>query len=265
MYGYVHEGHDSTLAPGSSVPLAAGRDQGLFREGGPRECPSVVTTGQIQLGVTMRRVFSLAMAVAIVLSFAFVGSRPGSALAAGSAKDVYVGSYDGDALVPGACVQLVPYSNVGCDQNGDGYVWFQAIPVGTYTIKYVSVPYGYELPAPEWLPIYRNSETTVTLGIPLARSGVTAADVSIVSYDSETGELLTGACFSLRGYSNVGCDENGDGQVDFADIPYGTYVIDIERFPVGTTLAYPGGSNDILGVSASSGSHTLKSILFTTA
>lgn len=213
----------------------------------------------------MRRVLSLAMAVAIVLSFAFVGSGPGSALAAGSAKDVYVGSFDGNALVPGACLQLVPFSNVGCDQNGDGYVWFQAIPVGTYTIEYVSVPYGYALPAPEPLTVYRNSQTIVTTGIPLEQSGATAADVSIVYFDSETGELLTGACFSLRGYSNVGCDENGDGQVDFADIPYGTYVVDVERYPAGTTLAYPGGSNDILEVTAFSGSHTIKTIVFTAA
>lgn len=211
----------------------------------------------------MRRFISLAMALTVVLSFAPVGLGQGFAQAAGSAKDVYVGSYDGNALVPGACLQLVPYSNVGCDRNGDGYVWFQAIPVGTYTITYTSVPPGYALPASEQLTVYRSPRTDVTLGIPLARSGSATADVSIQSFDLETGELLTGACFSLRWFSNVGCDENGDGQVDFADIPYGTYVVDVERFPAGTTLAYPGGSNDFLAVTAFSGSHTYKSIIFT--
>lgn len=239
MYGYVRDGQESTLAPGASVPLAAGRDQGPFREGWPRECPSVVTTGQIQLGVTMRRVFSLAMAMAIVLSFGFSGFGDASASAAGSAKDVYVGSYDGNALVPGACLQLVPYSNVGCDQNGDGYVWFQAIPVGTYTAEYVSVPYGYALPANEpltvpgagWVgPFYWNIQLASATG---------TVDVSIIAYDVATDALLTDACFSLRGYSNVGCDVNGDGQVEFADIPYGTYLVDVERYPLGMSLAYP--------------------------
>ncbi len=211
----------------------------------------------------MGRIVSLAMALTVALSFALVGLGQGSAQAAGSAKDVYVGSYDGNALVPGACLKLVPYSNVGCDRNGDGYVWFQAIPVGTYSIVYTSVPPGYALPAAEQLTVYRSQRTDVTVGIPLARSGSSTADVSIQSFDLATGELLTGACFSLRDYSNVGCDENGDGQVDFADIPYGTYIVDVERYPTGTTLAYPGGSNDILGVSAFSGSHTDKSIIFT--
>ena len=211
----------------------------------------------------MRRNISRCLALAIVLSFVFAGLGPGSALAAGSMRDVYVGSYDGNALVPGSCLRLVPYSNVGCDQNGDGYVWFQAIPVGTFTIEYSSVPRGYQVPAPQRITVFRSSPAIVTLGIPLERSGAATSDVSVMSYDGETGALLTGACFSLRDYSNIGCDENGDGQVNFADIPYGKYVVDVERYPAGTALTFPGGPAGILDVTAFSGSHTVTSIIFT--
>ena len=211
----------------------------------------------------MRRIISRCLALAFVLSFVFVGLGPGSALAAGSAKDVYVGSHDGNALVPCSCLRLIPYSNVGCDQNGDGYVWFQAIPVGTYTIEYTSVPHGYRVPAPQRITVFRSSPAMVTVGIPLERSGAATSDVSVMSYDGETGELLRGACFSLRDYSNIGCDGNGDGQVDFADIPYGRYVVEVERYPAGTALAFPGGPAGILDVTAFSGSHTVTSIIFT--
>lgn len=261
MYGYVHEGHDSTLAAGSSVPLAAGRDQGLLREGKPRGCPSVVTTGQIQLGVSMRRVFSLAMAMAIVLSFGFSGFGESPASAARTTKDVYVASYGGIARVPGACLQLSPYSNVGCDVNRDGYVQFAAIPAGEYTLVYTSVPSGYALPANEPLtvpslgtgPFYWNVQLASTTG---------TADVSIIAYDVADASRIAGACFSLRGYSNVGCDVNGDGQVEFADVAFGEYLIDVVRYPAGTSLAFP-DSQDSIYVSEYSGTHWEGSVTFT--
>ncbi len=201
----------------------------------------------------MRRLVSLVSALTIVLSFAFAGLGQGSSLAAGSSRDVWVGSYDGNTLVAGACLRLSPYSNLGCDQNQDGFVTFKAIPDGTYSVVYASVPDGYLLPAPRAVSVH-GPGSRIPIQIPLERfDSAGRVDVSIQAIDYETGELLTGVCFSLRGYSNVGCDENGDGQVDFADIPYGTYIVDVERYPAGTTLVYP--ANDSLSVSAYSGSH----------
>lgn len=261
MYGYVPACPYLTLFPWSSVPLAAGRDQGLIREDRPSQSPPVVTTGKVQLGVAMRRVFSLAMALAIVLSFGLTGLGQGSALAAGSSRDVWVGSYDGNTLVAGACLRLSPYSNLGCDQNRDGFVTFKAIPDGTYSVVYASVPGGYLLPAPRSVAVY-GPGSQLPIQIPLETvNSAGSVDVSIQSIDFETGELLTGVCLSLRGYSNVGCDENGDGQVDFSDIPYGTYIIDVERYPAGRTLVYP--ANVSLPVSAYSGSRLDWQIQFT--
>lgn len=209
----------------------------------------------------MRRIISLCMALTLVLSFAFMGSGLHSA-AAGSAKDVWVGSFDGNAPVSGACLRLVPYSNLGCDRDGDGFVWFKAIPLGTFTITYTSVPDGFELPVSRTLRVTRTASSVITVHVPLEVTATGSADVSIQPFDEATGDLLPGACFTLRGYSNMGCDENRDGQVEFADIPFGTYTIDIDRAPAGTTLANTGWDDLLLVVDQYSGAHTVRPIAF---
>jgi hypothetical protein len=44
---------------------------------------------------------------------------------------------------------------------------------------------------------------------------------------------LPGACYIISPYSNEGCDENGDGQVTFQDIPHGRYVLVETQAPDG--------------------------------
>lgn len=166
----------------------------------------------------MRRIISLVAALSIMLSFVLPGVGQHPVSAAGSSRDVYVASYGGVALVPGACLRLSPYSNVGCDLNRDGYVQFSGMPTGTYTIVYSSVPAGYAVPADRTMTVPRGGTTPFYWNVQLASTTGTV-DVSIVAYDDATGLPLTDACFSLRGYSNMGCDVNRDGQVEFADIP----------------------------------------------
>ena len=197
----------------------------------------------------MRRVANITMAIAIVCSIGWAVAGVGRTEAAGPTIDVWVQSVDAldtsgvDEGVPGACLELAPYSNVGCDVNGDGYVWFEDIPSGTYTVIYDSVPAGYLRPMPRDVAVVAGVGTILPIDIPLYQVVDGSADVAILAVDDATGALLPGACFQLRGYSNVGCDVNGDGQVDFADIPYGEYVIDLIRAPVGTVLAYPEGED----------------------
>jgi hypothetical protein len=57
------------------------------------------------------------------------------------------------------------------------------------------------------------------------------SDVAIATM--ENGQSATGACYVLLDYSNEGCDENGDGQVTFDDIPFGTYTVQQTRTPAG--------------------------------
>ena len=71
---------------------------------------------------------------------------------------------------------------------------------------------------------------------PAAQSGSSTAagtkDISLITRP-QTGGLLTGACYILTGYSNEGCDDNGDGQVTFDDVPYGTYTVHQTQVPAG--------------------------------
>jgi hypothetical protein len=60
-----------------------------------------------------------------------------------------------------------------------------------------------------------------------------AIDISLITRDPEDGHLLTNTCYVLAGYSNEGCDENGDGQVTFDAIPFGAYTVQQTRVPAG--------------------------------
>ena len=61
----------------------------------------------------------------------------------------------------------------------------------------------------------------------------TAVDIALITRDPDTGELLTGTCNVLVDASNAGCDENGDGQVTFAAIPFGIYTVRQTLTPAG--------------------------------
>ena len=64
------------------------------------------------------------------------------------------------------------------------------------------------------------------------------ATVTLQAFDIDTGEPVTGACFSLEGAGNGACDAAGDGQMTFANpIPPGTYDVGYERTAVGDHLA----------------------------
>ena len=61
-------------------------------------------------------------------------------------------------------------------------------------------------------------------------NGPSGAIVTLETYDIETGEPVTGACFSLEGANNGACDGNGGGSMTFAQpIPPGTYEVGYER------------------------------------
>lgn len=55
----------------------------------------------------------------------------------------------------------------------------------------------------------------------------------LITRDPATGEVIYDACYELVGYSNIGCDENRDGHISFADIPLSTYTIRQTTAPAG--------------------------------
>lgn len=64
------------------------------------------------------------------------------------------------------------------------------------------------------------------------------ATVTLRAYDIETGEPVTGACFSLEGERNGACDADDDGLMTFwRSIPPGTYDVGYERTAHGDHLA----------------------------
>src|SRR5690606_17123732 len=66
------------------------------------------------------------------------------------------------------------------------------------------------------------------VGFQLEAQSTTTIDsgpVDIAIYTTENGTAAYDACYVLVDHSNIGCDENRDGKVTFAEIPFGTYTV----------------------------------------
>lgn len=135
-----------------------------------------------------------------------------------------------------ACYVLVGFGNEGCDVNRDGQITFDDIPYGTYVLRQTR-DLGSGLGVPD--------ATIVVSGVPdpsvreqfHVSVGVSPdggpVDISLITRDPASGELLTDVCYVLVDNSNEGCDENADGQVTFAAIPPGEYVVRQTKTPAG--------------------------------
>ncbi|MGC4191773.1 MAG: SpaA isopeptide-forming pilin-related protein [Thermomicrobiales bacterium] len=139
-----------------------------------------------------------------------------------------------------ACFVLVGASNEGCDENGDGYIRFQDIAPGTYTVRQTRDAAGYLTMGD--VSITANAATAEQVfPISLRPAGSSSntsgglVHVALVTRDPGNGDLVTGTCYIIQGASIEGCDENGDGQVDFADVTPGTYTVQ----QTATPNAYP--------------------------
>ncbi len=140
--------------------------------------------------------------------------------------------YSNGEPVTDICYVLVGYSNVGCDENKDGNVLFEDIPYGEYEVEPVYTDNSVNTVEPFSITVNESNTdfTTITEG---GRDNNQTTDVYLLTRDPETGEALTDVCYELVGYSNIGCDENGDGRVLFEDIPYGQYTIHQTTTPEG--------------------------------
>jgi uncharacterized surface anchored protein len=153
--------------------------------------------------------------------------------------NVAIQSIDDDTgeSLTGACYIINGGSIEGCDENGDGWVDFRGVQSGTYTVTETRAPDGYAeaddftIVVEPWgyhtFTVRHGANSTSEV------PGTELVDVSVVSRDAVTGDLLPGACYIISPYSNEGCDENGDGQVTFQDIPHGRYVLVETQAPDG--------------------------------
>jgi uncharacterized surface anchored protein len=146
--------------------------------------------------------------------------------------NVSIGSIDdatGEYLV-GACYIINGGSIEGCDENGDGWVDYRGVAPGTYTVTETRAPAGYAKVDDFTIVVKQSGEQDVPVR---HRPGAAKVDVAIVSRDAATGERLAGACYIIDGGSIEGCDENGDGQVDFKGVIGGRYAVIETKAPAG--------------------------------
>jgi hypothetical protein len=171
---------------------------------------------------------------------------------AAGTRDLYIATVLGDASFYDACYVLVGYSLVGCDENRDGYVLFEDVAYGSYTARQTAdiSPYWVYDFTIDFRPTTDNVFYAYVDDSPAV---IPSEDLSLITRDPDDGELLRGACYELVGYSNVGCDENRDGQVTFKDVRVGDHTVRqvtaprgydlIEDFPITVTTSW-----DYLGV-----------------
>ncbi|MCO5219969.1 MAG: prealbumin-like fold domain-containing protein [Thermomicrobiales bacterium] len=155
-------------------------------------------------------------------------------------SNVFIVTTENGQPVYDACYVLVNFSNVGCDDNGDGQVRFADVPLGTYTVHQTA-----DLGAGR----YVNDLTINVTGIHGPYPGVDffsvevnntgsllgsgTRDIALITRDPDDGHLLFHGCYILLEYGNEGCDENGDGQITYADVPFGVYTVHQTRTPSG--------------------------------
>lgn len=142
----------------------------------------------------------------------------------------------GNAL-PGACFRIGSYSEEGCDENLDGQVTFSAIPVGDWEVIQTRAPAGYSVAPSQWMTIDHAGHYYFLQ--PSSGSNPGLVHVALVTRDPGNGSLVTGTCYIIQNASIEGCDENGDGQVDFADVTPGTYTVQQTRTPAGYPAVRP--------------------------
>lgn len=159
----------------------------------------------------------------------------------GQTSDVAIATVENGQAVTDACYVLIDFSNEGCDENGDGQVIFMDVPVGTYTVHQTADLGPGRSVSDFTIQVRGNINSAGFEEFPASVSGGSSetaspggsVDIALITRDPQDGHLLTGTCYVLVGYSNEGCDENGDGQVTFAAIPYGTYTVHQTQTPVG--------------------------------
>jgi uncharacterized surface anchored protein len=151
--------------------------------------------------------------------------------------DISVVPYDGASgkgLTSGACVIFSGGSQEGCDENRDGRITFEGIPVGSYLLRETVAPTGYTPPSDRWIAVQVTGRTIFLPHAPAAEVQPAGhVDVALVTRDPDSGDVLPGACSIILDASIEGCDENNDGQVDYADVVPGTYTIRQTSAPEG--------------------------------
>ncbi len=177
----------------------------------------------------MRSVLPFVLLLAAFLPSA-VAANP-----AAQTTDVAIVSADiaGGGTLVGACYIINGASIEGCDENGDGQVDFRGVVPGRYLVTQTRAPYGYFRAGDFPITITPGGTAIFAAFLAPTLAGGGAFDIAVAAVDQFANTLVPGACFVLNGGSIEGCDENGDGMVDFRGVLAGTYLVTQTRAPAG--------------------------------
>ncbi len=175
------------------------------------------------------RVRALHIAAMLVILASGLMASANSTGAQGATSDIAIVTTQNGSSVYDACYVLVDHSNVGCDENGDGKITFEDIPVGTYTLRQTANLGAGRSVADTTITVTGQSSADgweyFYVSVSTSGSGVTRVSPQVAIFTTENGRPAYDACYVLVGYSLEGCDENRDGKVTFDDIPLGTYTV----------------------------------------
>ncbi|HET7056134.1 MAG TPA: SpaA isopeptide-forming pilin-related protein, partial [Thermomicrobiales bacterium] len=140
--------------------------------------------------------------------------------------------------VPGVCYTVSSYSDVQCDEDGDGDMGLTDVPAGDYTAQQASVPDGYQLDNQEQtITVSGGEEATGTFTSPTTQAQTFTVTVTITDQD---GNPVPGACFTVTdANANQGseqCDDDQNGDVQF-DLANGDYTLSMTTTPDGYETA----------------------------
>ena len=142
--------------------------------------------------------------------------------------------------VTSSCFVLKNFSNIGCDENADGVISYEGVPPGIYGVHQSQPSVGYLKLSDFRINVHADrAEQTFQIDMTPVRDNNGTVDIAVVPYDATTGGGLTGACVQFEGASLEGCDDNGDGKIDFRGVPVGTYQLTETQAPPGYELAEP--------------------------
>ena len=116
-----------------------------------------------------------------------------------------------------------PYQTAKTDE--EGIVTFDKIPYGSYTVKEMEAPEGYQFNEATWDVDIEQQDQVIDLGT-IVNTKI-KADVVFKKVDAKTKKGLEGVVFGL--YQNDECvytsTSDKDGQVVFKDVVYGDYTL----------------------------------------
>ncbi len=124
-------------------------------------------------------------------------------------------------MLPGACFSV---DGVGqqCDDDQDGVVTFNDVPLGSYNVSSTQAPQGYDNIQPTQIDVQGDQQFNVPFQQQAAQTGtITATTVD------ENGNELPTVCYNLSQFGQQCDGDDADAVMTQTDVPAGDYTIEL--------------------------------------